>query len=135
MAVESVVETDPSIPEVTPPFRARLVVPEFFIILVVESVNVGPSIGHDVSFDVVLGFVSSIFNDVPIVSSMDMSYFEYFPMCMVLFSACHNIHPHQMFFNIDDEPQSPYSDSKTLSSHLGSKVEPVDETIDFGTRN
>ncbi|KAL6340660.1 hypothetical protein AAG906_010568 [Vitis piasezkii] len=103
----------------------------FFIILVVESVNVGPSVGHDVSFDVMLGFVSSIFYDVPTVSSMDMSYFEYFPVCMVLFLACHNIHPHQMFFDIDDEPQSPYSDSKTLSSHLGSKVELVDETIDF----
>lgn len=81
MTIKSVVETDPSILEVILPFGAQSVVPEVFTAPIVDTVDVGLSVGQNVSFDVMTRFVSHIFNDVPTVSSMDMSYFEYFPMC------------------------------------------------------
>ena len=80
MVVESSAEIDPSIPKVILPFGAQPVVPKVFTVPIVETVDVGLFIGQDVSFDVMLRFVSRIYDDVPTVSSMDMSYFEYFPV-------------------------------------------------------
>ena len=45
MAVESVVETDPSILEVTPPFGARLVVPEFLLFLSLNQLMLARLLG------------------------------------------------------------------------------------------
>lgn len=108
MTIESVVETNPSILEITPPFGAQPVVPEVFTVHLIETDDVGPSIRHNVSFDVMLGFVSCIFYDVPTISYMDMSYFEYSPMCydcvcdssLSLSQQPSTSH----IFNIDDEP-------------------------------
>ena len=81
MAIESVVEIDPLIPEVTPPFEACTMVLDVFITLVVETVDVGPSVWQNVSFDVMSGCLPYFFYDLPTISSMDMSYFECLPVC------------------------------------------------------
>ncbi|RVW49175.1 hypothetical protein CK203_087448 [Vitis vinifera] len=104
-------EIDSSIPKVILPFGSQPVVPKVFIIPIIETIDVGLSIGQDVSFDVMLRFVSRIYDDVPTVSSMNMSCFEYFPMC--------------------------YDYSKTLSCYSSHGAKPVDEdfeTIDYGTK-
>lgn len=112
---------------------------EVFTTTIIETINVGPSIRHDISFDVMSRFVSHIFYDVPIVSSMDMSYYEYFPVCYnCVYDSPLSLSQHSSIshaFDIDDEHQSSYLDSKTLPSHSSSGDELIDEdfgTIDFG---
>ena len=108
MVVESSAEINPSIPKVILPFGAQPVVPKVFTVTIVETVDVGLFIGQDVSFDVMSRFVSRIYDDVPIVSSMDMSYFEYFPVCYdCVYDSSLNLSQHPSIshvFDIDDEP-------------------------------
>ena len=108
MDVESAVEIDSSIPKVILPFGSQPVVPKVFIIPIIETIDVGLSIGQDVSFDVMLRFVSRIYDDVPTVSSMNMSCFEYFPMCydcVYDYSLSLSQHPSiSHVFDINDEP-------------------------------
>ena len=108
MVVESSAEIDPSIPKVILPFGAQPVVPKVFTVPIVETVDVGLFIGQDVSFDVMSRFVSRIYDDVPTVSSMDMSYFEYFPVCYdCVYDSFLNLSQHPSIshvFDIDDEP-------------------------------
>ena len=46
---------------------------EVFTAPVVETIDVSPFVRQNVSFDVMSGFVSCIYDDVPTVSSMYMS--------------------------------------------------------------
>lgn len=90
------------------------------------------------SLDVSLGFVSHSDN-ILTISSMDMSHFQYLPICfdhMCDSLYCLSQHPFASHvFDIDDEPQSSHSNLYITSNHLGHGVEPVGgdfKIVDFG---
>ena len=103
-----------------------------------ESNSVGPQL----SFDILSGFVSRL-DDVLVFSSTDLSIFEYSPVSFIDdIDACAPHSPTSHIHAIDDEPLQPDFDDSYRSdsdhSFTDERVSPPFddlETVDLGTAN